>query len=86
MLHEAGFVHCDVKPANILTTAKGRVLLIDFGLSHSYLDADGQHVEESRASKFKGTWLFCSKHSMDGTRQSRRDDLESLFYSMLRLL
>ncbi|HEY3665268.1 MAG TPA: protein kinase [Polyangiaceae bacterium] len=32
-LHESGKLHRDVKPANILVTASGRVVLVDFGLA-----------------------------------------------------
>jgi len=32
-LHAAGFVHCDVKPDNVLVLRDGRVKIIDFGVS-----------------------------------------------------
>jgi serine/threonine-protein kinase len=38
-VHERGFVHGDVKPANVLAGVDGRVHLIDFGLAVPYPDA-----------------------------------------------
>jgi serine/threonine protein kinase len=32
-LHDAGKLHCDIKPRNVLVTAQGRVVLLDFGLA-----------------------------------------------------
>jgi hypothetical protein len=41
-LHEAGKLHRDIKPPNVLVTARGRVVLLDFGLSAD-LGPSGQH-------------------------------------------
>ena len=32
-VHEAGVVHCDVKPANLLLGDDGRLVLVDFGIA-----------------------------------------------------
>lgn len=34
-LHSNGYVHCDIKPSNILVTARGRVVVMDLGLARS---------------------------------------------------
>ncbi len=31
-LHQAGMLHCDIKPSNVLVTPAGRVVVLDFGL------------------------------------------------------
>jgi serine/threonine-protein kinase 11 len=38
-LHDAGYVHQDIKPSNILLTKTGRAILADFGTGHSFLSA-----------------------------------------------
>jgi serine/threonine protein kinase len=38
-LHDAGYVHQDIKPSNILLTKKGRAILADFGIGHSFLSS-----------------------------------------------
>lgn len=41
-LHSHGFVHLDLKPANVLMTESGRLKLADFGLLYEFHQKDGQ--------------------------------------------
>ena len=82
-IHNEGFLHQDVKPENFRIQGN-RVYLIDFGLSDNFF-FDGTHKSRERIG-FQGTPLFSSIKSLQGYSQSRRDDLESLGYSILYMM
>ena len=62
------------------------IYLIDFGLSHSYLDEKGNHSVKQYLGKFSGNFIFASLNSCRGFNKSRRDDVESLFYVLVYML
>ncbi|MGF1655834.1 MAG: protein kinase [Verrucomicrobiales bacterium] len=71
--HQAGFLHRDVKPANILQADTGEQLhikLIDFGLAAAF-DALDSHA-------FQGSPLFSSPEQLLGQSLDARSDLYSL--------
>lgn len=87
-LHRKGYVHRDIKPSNFLvnTDRKNPVVLIDFGLSRSYLYKDsGLHKKARKDPGFIGTVRYSSLHAQDNEELSRRDDLISWFYSMIEM-
>lgn len=92
-MHSKGYVHGDVKPENFLlgqpsTSQEKKLFLVDLGLATKWRDtSSGQHVEyDQRPDMFRGTVRYASVHAHLGRTASRRDDLESLAYTLIFLL
>ncbi|KAI1792270.1 kinase-like domain-containing protein [Ganoderma leucocontextum] len=88
-VHESGIVHCDLKPRNfVFGTGEntGRLHLIDFGLSRPWIDPTGQPFPEESNCGFRGTTQFASRNVHLRHTPSRRDDMESLAYIVVKLL
>ncbi|KAM5550312.1 hypothetical protein ABKV19_027486 [Rosa sericea] len=91
--HSKGFVHGDVKPENFLlgqpgTADEKKLYLIDLGLASRWKESSSsQHVEyDQRPDIFRGTIRYASVHAHLGRTGSRRDDLESLAYTLIFLI
>lgn len=92
-LHMKGFVHGDVKPENFLLGQPGtpdekKLYLVDLGLASRWREASsGRHVSyDQKPDVFRGTVRYASVHAHLGRTGSRRDDLESLAYTLIFLL
>lgn len=91
-MHSKGYVHGDVKPENFLlgqpsTPQEKKLFLVDLGLATKWREnTSGQHVEyDQRPDMFRGTVRYASVHAHLGRTASRRDDLESLAYTLIFL-
>ena len=73
-VHEAGLVHCDVKPDNLMVGPELRVQLMDFGLARLELDS-------SRARKRTGTPNYMAPEVIRGKPLPSGDAYLSDIYS-----
>lgn len=90
-LHAKGYVHGDVKPENFLlgqpsTPQEKKLFLVDLGLATKWKENSRGHVKyDQRPDVFRGTVRYASVHAHLGRTASRRDDLESLAYTLIFL-
>jgi serine/threonine-protein kinase len=82
--HQAGLVHRDVKPDNILITLDGQVKLADLGLARSVLEVDAAATPDGRGA---GTPVYMAPEQARGDSDADpRSDLYALgcvLYQML---
>nr|CAD2196525.1 unnamed protein product [Meloidogyne enterolobii] len=88
-LHYVGYIHRDVKPANIAPGYhhSNMLYLFDFGLSRYIFRPEGPgHLRPARSKvPFRGTYRYCSINAHMCRDQGRVDDLWGLLYSLVEL-
>jgi tetratricopeptide (TPR) repeat protein len=83
--HEAGIIHRDVKPGNILVTPAGEPVLVDFGLAG---DEDGGGITLTATGEMPGTPAYMSPEQLafERIRVDRRTDVYSLGVTLFECL
>jgi tRNA A-37 threonylcarbamoyl transferase component Bud32 len=73
-IHRAGYIHRDVKPANVLLDVNGHVYLSDFGLAKQVLASAGL----TESDRWVGTLDFAAPEQIRGGRVDARADVYAL--------
>ena len=77
LLHDAGIVHRDVKPANLIMDAQGRLVLGDFGLART-----GDARRLTQTGRAVGTPLYMSPEQISASRGEEGVDGRSDIYAL----
>lgn len=81
--HRAGVVHRDIKPGNVMVTAKGQVKVMDFGIARAVSDSSSTVAE---TTQIIGTAAYFSPEQAKGEPVDARADLYSTGVVLYELL
>jgi serine/threonine-protein kinase len=81
--HQAGIVHRDIKPGNVMVTRSGDVKVMDFGIARAMNDAQATMTQTAQVI---GTAQYLSPEQARGERVDARSDLYSTGCLMYELL
>ena len=81
-IHSKGIVHRDIKPDNFLINANNKIKVCDFGFAKQII-VNKKHISIKNIDKIIGTPNFISVNVHNLIEPTRRDDMESIVYTIL---
>jgi serine/threonine-protein kinase len=86
--HNEGFLHCDVKPANIMLAEGDRVILIDWGTSETRVQSESKTAMRGKSENYtiNGTPLYMAPEVIRGEAASPEADLYAIGVMLYELL
>jgi eukaryotic-like serine/threonine-protein kinase len=81
--HQAGIVHRDIKPGNVMVTRNGDIKVMDFGIARAMNDSQATMTQTAQVI---GTAQYLSPEQARGERVDARSDLYSTGCLMYELL
>jgi len=85
-VHKCGYIHCDVKPTNVMLTAQGHLQLLDFGLAEVWPAACcqgqchrsssktvSQKIQREGSQRVSGTPIYMSPEAFNNVRSPAMD-------------
>jgi serine/threonine protein kinase len=81
--HEQGVIHRDVKPANLMVTAREKIKILDFGIA-KLLSQQSSTLTQTGVKM--GTVLYMSPEQVKGEKVDKRSDIYSLGVTLFQML